>query len=100
MEVSLKCGVTMKGGSGRLHHRTDNRIRSPRLAAYGTTGEGKLGNSAKWTRNFGIRVASFWQFVSEGIAWLRSEGVFANGRYVGRRLANPERSDCLVKTQR
>lgn len=64
--MSLKGGVTVKGGSGRLHHRTDNRIRSPRLAAYGTTGEGKLGNSAKWTRNFGIRVASFWQFVSGG----------------------------------
>lgn len=59
VEVSLKVSVTLKSGPRRLCHRTHNRIRSPRLEAYGIAGEGKLGNSAKWTRNFGIRVASF-----------------------------------------
>merc|ERR1719234_1034151 len=38
--------------------RTQNRIRSPRLASSGRTALSELGNSAKWTRTFGTRVGS------------------------------------------
>lgn len=44
--------------AGCCRHRTEIRIRSPRLGTSGTVGEGRLGNSAKWTQNFGRRVAS------------------------------------------
>jgi len=49
---ALKDGRRVRG------HRTENRNRNPRLAVYGTAGEDSLGNSAKWTHNFGRRVAS------------------------------------------
>lgn len=58
MEMFVRVVVFLKSGTLDGRHRTDNRIRSPRLVAYGSAGEGLLGNSANWTRNFGIRVAS------------------------------------------